>query len=115
MGDRSNIKVTYEDGNSVFLYAHWDGKRNIDVVRDALQSGQRVDDSAYFARIMFEKLIDANRLGTTGYGISTFMPDNNYGNPIVHVQYPYKEWGAMPRITLEDEDGQVVDDWETAQ
>lgn len=114
MGDRSNIKVTYEDGNSVFLYSHWDGKRNIEVVRDALLSGQRVTDSAYFTRILFEKMIDGDRLGTSGYGISTFMPDNDYGNPIVHIRY--HGWtvagDGRPVVMLEDSDGRELEEVE---
>ena len=112
MGDRSNIKVTFEDGQSVFFYAHWDGARNIDIVREALTARERVTDSAYFARILFSRLVGRDVNGSNGYGISTFMPDNNPGNPIVHVKYPHEFWGAVPEVTLEDEDGNIVREWE---
>lgn len=112
MGDRSNIKVTFEDGQSVFFYTHWDGMRTMDVVREALTARERVTDSAYFARILFSRLVGENVNKTDGYGISTFMPDNNPGNPIVHVKYPHEHWGAVPAVTLEDEDGNIVGGWD---
>lgn len=111
MGDRSNIKVTYEDGNSVYLYSHWDGSRNIDIVREAVALGQRIGDSAYFTRILFGKMIEGDPHGTTGYGISTFMPDNDHSNPIVHVRYPRWGNGGDVAITLEDEAGNEVQKW----
>ena len=102
MGDRSNIKVIYPDGESIYLYGHWLGKQNREIVDDCILLGQRVADPAYFTRILFSRMIADDIDGATGFGISPYLMDNDFGNPIVVVDYQgrtgvpevYEEGGA---------------------
>jgi len=78
MGDRSNIVVVDHKGDRVWLYGHWMGADSINVVRDVLGRHARWDDPAYLARMLFEKMIEGAYDKETGFGISTFMCDNEY-------------------------------------
>ncbi len=87
MGDRSNIVIqetTYgtRTGGRVWLYGHWMGERALTVVQSVIESGERLTDESYLARIVFEAMVpDDQRGDTTGYGISTRITDNEY--PII--------------------------------
>lgn len=87
MGDRSNIAITYHNGETVYLYGHWLGKENLDIVQEAIDEGRRLDDAPYFARIVFSKMVRRDIDGETGFGIAPFMPDNDFGNPVVTVDF----------------------------
>ena len=77
MGDRSNIVVKQYDGSRVWLYGHWMGEDSINVVRDTLAQQERWSDAPYLARMLFSRMTQDN-VGSTGYGISTYMCDNEY-------------------------------------
>ena len=77
MGDRSNIVVKQYDGSRVWLYGHWMGADSINVVRDVLAERERWSDAPYLARMLFSKMTEGDT-GSTGYGISTYMCDNEY-------------------------------------
>ena len=77
MGDRANVFVreTRKEGVvGVYLYTHWAGRELAQTVYDALTRGRdRWDDGQYLTRIIFEEMIDEDRMGLTGYGISATM------------------------------------------
>ena len=77
MGDRSNIVIKQHDGNRVYLYGHWMGADSINIVRDTLALRERWTDAPYLARMLFDKMT-GGRVGSTGYGISTYLCDNEY-------------------------------------
>jgi hypothetical protein len=77
MGDRSNIVVKQYDGSRVWLYGHWMGEDSINVVRDTLAQKERWSDAPYLTRMLFSRMTQDN-VGSTGYGISTYMCDNEY-------------------------------------
>lgn len=98
MGDRSNIKVVFPDGKAIYLYGHWMGSDNYRIVQEAMDEGRRLDDPAYFTRILFTKMLkegDPNLEGESGFGISTRIEDNNH--PIAVVDYSRS---ATNRITF---------------
>jgi hypothetical protein len=74
MGDRGNIKI-----GGVYLYTHWAGSEISQILRDALKRGRsRWTDESYLARIIFCEMIKHDVMGTTGYGISTEIIDNEH-------------------------------------
>lgn len=77
MGDRSNIVIKQHDGSRVWLYGHWMGADSINVVRDTLAKRERWSDAPYLARMLFNRMTQGDT-GSTGYGISTYMCDNEY-------------------------------------
>lgn len=74
MGDRANVLI--ED---VYLYTHWDGSELPFVVQKALKRGDdRWGDPQFLARIVFCEMVKDDPMGTTGYGISHELGDNEY-------------------------------------
>ena len=94
MGDRSNIVIEQHDGNRVWLYGHWMGEDSINVVRDTLAKRERWSDAPYLARMLFARMTQGSPNSSTGYGISTYMCDNEY--PVI-VLNP-----ATQTVVLED-------------
>lgn len=80
MGDRANVYVKDYNNTGVYLYTHWSGYELPGIVRDALARGEWHDDGAHLARIVFQQMIDGDS-GTTGYGISAHLCDNEH--PII--------------------------------
>lgn len=85
MGDRANVVVRDnwpdEQGEkeAVFLYSHWGGTELPEVLRQALVRGEeRWSDGSYLARIIFAEMIKGDPEGSTGFGISTRLTDNEY-------------------------------------
>lgn len=74
MGDRGNIIVKDVD-STVYLYTHWTGSRIPAIVRKALKRGERWEDGAYLARILFCELLEGDLTGSMGYGISSTRGD----------------------------------------
>lgn len=90
MGDKGNIKIKYEDGNSIYFYGHWSGYKMFDILKDALIKGKsRWNDEAYLARIIFCELIKDSTDEITGFGIAPYVCDNEY--PILSVNCSLKE------------------------
>lgn len=98
MGDRGNIVVHEEcyvknngkekTDKSIFLYTHWGGYRIKQDVQEVLSRKQRWDDAPYLTRMLFCKMVGKERFDEeTGYGISTYMCDNEHN--LIHV-YPDK-------------------------
>ncbi len=105
MGDRNNIKITYSNGQSLYLYSHWGGSELQDIVVDALDKSGRVDDESYFARVLFCKMLGDNLQdwrGETGFGIAPYAPDQDANNKMVHIDYSTEY--AMPQIDYDHEE-----------
>lgn len=84
MGDRANIVIREDwqdqgDKEAVFLYSHWGGYELPQTLRDALVDARgRWDDAPYLARMIFDRMIDTEQGGETGFGISNRLTDNEY-------------------------------------
>lgn len=92
MGDRNNIKITYSNGASVYLYSHWGGSQLRDIVAEAVTTSGRLDDESYFARVLFSKMIQDDIQGETGYGIAPYPPDQDANNKMIHIDYSKRAW-----------------------
>lgn len=103
MGDRANCYIKMGAESGVYLYTHWGGTELPSVVKEALESPAgraRIDDDAYLARIVFEKMIEGASDKETGYGISPHLTDNEY--PII-VLYPDKGYYAFAKPGREND------------
>jgi len=95
MGNRGNIKV-----GEVYLYTHWEGSDLKEILKQALIRGkERWDDEAYLTRIIFCEMIKNNVMESTGYGISTYICDNEH--PILEVDCNKQE------IRIQSEDKNI--------
>jgi hypothetical protein len=65
----SSIVVEDHAGQRVYLYGHNMGHLAIKHLNDAIDEGRRLDDSEYFARILFSKMIRDSIDDEDGYGI----------------------------------------------
>lgn len=71
MGNRANVEIQYEAGQSIFFYSHWDATGVDKIVINAIQRGKgRWSDESYLARIIFCEMVKNSILDETGYGIS---------------------------------------------
>lgn len=70
MGMRAQVLI---EDTGVYLYTHWGSETLVNVVKDTVRQGWRLNDPEYFTRILFEKMIDnEDARGTeTGFGIGT--------------------------------------------
>lgn len=91
MGDRNNIKITYSTGDSVYLYGHWIGDQLREIVAEAVEQGERLEDESYFARILFCRMVTSGGpkdiYNATGYGIAPYPVDQDANNKMVHIDY----------------------------
>lgn len=86
MGDRANIVMHSEEGR-VYFYTHWSGTELPSILSTALSRGkERWDDPAYLGRIIFCQMIGKGCNELTGFGISSFLTDNEYPLIIVDVE-----------------------------
>lgn len=87
MGNRSNICLQdYTNGQKgeIYLYSHWDGEDLPIILKRALIKGRdRWNDEPYLARIIFSEMIKDDVDGTTGYGLSSYLTDNEHN--IIYV------------------------------
>jgi len=91
MGDRSNIKVIFENEKTVGFYTHWGGSELQNTLKDALIRGQdRWDDSSYLARIIFSEMIREDVLGETGFGIYPDGMNHEEEHETIYVNVPKK-------------------------
>ena len=96
MGNRANINVRdNKQDHGVYLYTHWDGSQLPILLQETLNKKERWDDTSYLTRMIFSTMIKYDINGTTGYGISTYLTDNE--NPLIYV-YIDKQ-----TITINDE------------
>jgi hypothetical protein len=83
MGDRGNIVIRQGEHPPVVLYTHWSGYALPGTLGAALAKRQRWDDNPYLARIIFDTLTAGQQGQETGFGITTYLADNQY--PILEV------------------------------
>lgn len=111
MGDRSNIVVEQFAGTRVYLYGHWMGESAISVVGSVLSRQRRWDDESYLARMIFSAMVKNDIGGETGYGISTYLVDNEYpiivlspGNRLAWIEQRYDNYDEAtlltPKVTM---------------
>lgn len=110
MGDRANIIVIDDDRDAenlrgVVLYTHWSGSEIKDTLKAALSKRERWDDAAYLTRIIFCELVGPDR-GTTGYGISSFIGDNEHAYLVVDV--PRQIVATIPAKRSDDDTAPTV-------
>ena len=93
MGNRSNI-LTISDSDpktGIFMYSHWSGMSLLGRLQKALifaKEEDRLDDASYLNRIIFCKVLAGDYEGSTGYGLSTSLQDNEH--PIILVDVATK-------------------------
>jgi len=108
MGDRSNVKITYNTGESIYLYTHWGGSELREVVERVLSTTGRLEDESYFARVVFCAMLGDNLQdwrGETGFGIAPYAPDQDSTNKMIHIDYQgARERSGAPRIDWEHEE-----------
>jgi hypothetical protein len=88
VGDRGNIVIRQEAGGPgaqgtgggyLFLYTHWGGSELPGTLQRALVRGRdRWDDESYLARIIFREMGAGSEEDNTGFGISTYLTDNEH-------------------------------------
>lgn len=79
MGDRGNICIKDDDKSKIYFYTHWTGSDLFDILQNALKRGRdRWNDDPYLARIIFSEMIKDDVMDNTGYGISTYISDNEH-------------------------------------
>ena len=84
MGDRTNTIFRMENGSDVVLYQHNGGYQMMHNLATALDASRsRWNDEPYATRIIISNLIGDNWQGETGYGISTYIMDNEHSVPVV--------------------------------
>jgi hypothetical protein len=115
MGDRGNIYVVQHPGkdkpeSGIFFYSHWTGTDLPETLQAALKRGQgRWDDEQYLARIIFCEMIRHDGLDEiTGFGISTYICDNEHpilvvdcDKAIVGISKEPRGGGVFPNIERE--------------
>jgi len=101
MGDRANVVIRGKYGDDIWLYTHSFGSDLKDIVKKALARKQRWDDPAYLTRIIFSEMLKyAGALDTEyGFGISTFLLDNEHG--VIVVDVPNQKVVRMEERNLE--------------
>jgi hypothetical protein len=114
MGDRANVLVkdSYDDG--VFLYTHWEGYDLPLLVRKALATEERWSDSSYLARIVFSAMVKEDIDGSTGYGISSRLTDNEY--PVIVLDADARRVSYVTEAAARDKDtSKPVASWSMEQ
>lgn len=101
MGDRGNVYLRQylgkEEAPGIFLYTHWGGFELPETVRKALVAGRgRWGDDSYLARIVFSQMIGDDWESETGYGLSTYLTDNEWPIIIVDSRKEMVELHAKP-------------------
>ena len=86
MGDRANIIIKCQDNAPIYFYTHWRGRDLPEILQAGLKRGrERWDDRQYLPRILFCKMVQGDEGGNTGFGISTFLGDNEHDFLVVDV------------------------------
>ncbi|MGZ3424482.1 MAG: hypothetical protein ACXVEE_41870 [Polyangiales bacterium] len=89
MGDRGNIYFAEHapgDGGvaGIYLYTHWGGSYVARIAQCGLARGRdRWNDEPYLARIVFNEMTHGAELETTGFGISSYVGDNEHDIVVV--------------------------------
>jgi len=109
MGDRGNICMKMEDGGQVFFYSHWGGYALPETLKAALIRARgtkadggrfingRWDDEPYLARIIFNEMTKGDEMETSGFGISTYLGDNE--REIIYVSVKEQTVTIADKVT----------------
>jgi hypothetical protein len=89
MGDRGNIVIVQHAGPDekglLYLYSHWGGSNLPKHLQAVLKRGQRLGDEPYLTRLIAREM-GMGEEGETGYGITTYLTDNEYPLLIVDAK-----------------------------
>ena len=84
MGDRTNTIFRMENGSDVVLYQHNGGYQMMHNLATALDASRsRWNDEPYATRIIISNLIGDRWRQETGYGLSTYIMDNEHSVPVI--------------------------------
>jgi len=84
MGNRGNICMEEGDGKKIYFYGHWSGDGLFKILQSALKRGHsRWSDEQYLSRIIFCEMVKGDEQNLSGFGISTYVGDNEH--PILVV------------------------------
>lgn len=116
MGDRANIVVLQPvDEGAIYVYSPWDGLEGMFAkLQKALRRKHRWGDPSYLCRIIIAEVIRNDLDDETGYGISTYLCDNEHPLLVVNAEAntvslsaedaprePYKTWTFAEFCKLE--------------
>ena len=109
MGDRTNTVFRKADGSDIVLYQHWGGENMMHNLATALDAARnRWNDESYCIRIVISNLIGDRWQQETGYGLSTYIMDNEHSVPVLDFSdhtvalYGY-EWDSTATCNLKDQ------------
>lgn len=128
MGDRGNIyfRDDVKRNHGVYLYSHWGGYGLPKLLQSAIRRAERagrLNDPAYFCRIVFCEMVKDDITGSTGYGISATITDNEHDILVVDTETqtvgvakepengtdpqpePFKTWSFKEFLEVTDLDG----------
>lgn len=90
MGDRANVRFITDKGKDpIYLYSHWGGSGIPYRVLGALnKASERWNDPIYGCRIMVSQIIAEDWKSDTGWGLSTWIGDND--RDILEVDFTSK-------------------------
>ena len=100
MGDRANIRIIQRQGGlnhdeeAIYLYTHWGGEELPQVLARALAQHECWADEVYLARIIFCEMIKGQEAEARGFGISTYITDNEH--PILNVDCKNQTVNGVP-------------------
>jgi len=102
MGDRANFGFRSNEGTEIiFLYGHWAGDGMMATLANALEvARRRWCDESYATRICISNIIGDEWTQETGWGVSTYMGDNEHSVPVVN-------WGTQT-VSLYDSSVSLV-------
>ena len=111
MGDRANFGFRQSNGDVIYLYGHWAGFEMMARLADAIiAANPRWHDESYATRIAISTMIGDEWDQEYGWGISTYVGDNEHSVPIVDwsaktvTLYPHSIYTGMdwdnPKFTM---------------
>lgn len=91
MGDRGNIIVIDDENEAgelsgVVLYTHWSGSAIERTLKAVLAEEDRWGDAPYLTRMIFCAMVGPDTNSSTGFGIASFIGDNEHDLLVVDVK-----------------------------
>ena len=107
MGDRANIVLRQHGpagtGSYLYLYTHWEGYGLPVKLHDALAVAHihgRLADEPYLARIVHDRLASSEGTAWSGFGITTYLTDNQ--RPLLVVDAACQEVGLVQQPSVQE-------------
>lgn len=113
MGDRANVQMrtNNDTGEGMYLYTHWGGTELPEDLRQALIAGKgRWGDDIYLSRIIVSRVVGDRWQEETGYGLSTYVGDNEH--PIIVVDHDAQ---TVTMVKEMDRDAVLAGPWTFAE